>query len=321
MAAWLQRFGFGKRTGLDLSFEAPGLVGTPEWSRRVRKTPWYPGEAVSLSIGQGPMLATVAQLARAFAILANGGRVNDATPDITRGGHDRRTWGSTSATSLRFATALEAVVHGPAGTARRFAAIPMAGKTGTAQVVRLQEGVSSDELAPNLRHHAWFVSWAPLEEPKIVVSVIVEHGGDGSSAAAPVAAHIVKTFLARSEDPLRRRRPPTPETDTRPAGRVESGRGTPHRSMDASRRDRHSRCVAVHPAHAVAGGGNEPPSAAIAVGGQRVDHLVAAVEGSPRPLRASRAPALCRRHCRSGDRTDLRCRPRRKPRLVRDRAL
>lgn len=214
MAAWLQRFGFGKRTGLDLSFESPGLVGTPEWSRRVRKTPWYPGEAVSLSIGQGPMLATVAQLARAFAILANSGRATTphlispeavTTEDV---GIDER-----HLATVR--TALEAVVHGPAGTARRFASVPMAGKTGTAQVVRLQEGVSSDELAPNLRHHAWFVSWAPLDEPKLVVSVIVEHGGDGSAAAAPVAAHIVETFLARLENPLAAP-PPTPETDTPP---------------------------------------------------------------------------------------------------------
>ncbi len=212
LAAWLHRFGFGERTGLDLSFEASGLVGTPEWSRRVRKTPWYPGEAVSLSIGQGPMLATVAQLARAFATLANGGRL--VTPHLISPEEveieDLRISESQLA---QVRAALEAVVHGPAGTARRFASVPMAGKTGTAQVVRLQEGVSSDELAPHLRHHAWFVSWAPLEDPKLVVSVIVEHGGDGSAAAAPVAAHIVKTFLERSESTLSAV-PPSPETPT-----------------------------------------------------------------------------------------------------------
>ncbi len=212
LAAWLHRFGFGERTGLDLSFEASGLVGTPEWSRRVRKTPWYPGEAVSLSIGQGPMLATVAQLARAFATLANGGRL--VTPHLISPEEveieDLRISESHLA---QVRAALEAVVHGPAGTARRFASVPMAGKTGTAQVVRLQEGVSSDELAPHLRHHAWFVSWAPLEDPKLVVSVIVEHGGGGSAAAAPVAAHIVKTFLERSESTLSAV-PPSPETPT-----------------------------------------------------------------------------------------------------------
>ncbi len=91
--------------------------------------------------------------------------------------------------------ALEAVVHGPRGTARRFAALPMAGKTGTAQVARLQEGVEADDLPPHLRHHAWFVGWAPLDEPELVVSVIVEHGGDGGSVAGPVAAEIVKAAL------------------------------------------------------------------------------------------------------------------------------
>lgn len=219
MAKWLHRFGFGERTGLDLSFEAPGLVGTPEWSRRVRKTPWYPGEAVSLSIGQGPMLATVAQLARAFALLANGGR--SVTPHlVSRAKVETKELGIDERYLVPVRQALEAVVHGPAGTARRFAAIPMAGKTGTAQVVRLQEGVSSDELAPNLRHHAWFVSWAPLEDPKIVVAVIVEHGGDGSAAAAPVAAHIIKTYLGRSEGSFSALSPPaatgTPTTDTAP---------------------------------------------------------------------------------------------------------
>ena len=198
LAAWLQRFGLSVRTGLDPSFEATGLIGTPDTSRRVRKTPWYPGEAVSLSIGQGPMLATVAQLARAFAVLANGGLM--VTPHLVSPEQNEISDLKIDPQHLAWVRdALEAVVHGPAGTARRLNAIPMAGKTGTAQVVRLQEGVSSDELAPKLRHHAWFVSWAPLEDPELVVSVIVEHGGDGGASAAPVAGHVITTFLAQSE--------------------------------------------------------------------------------------------------------------------------
>jgi penicillin-binding protein 2 len=74
-------------------------------------------------------------------------------------------------------------------------AILMAGKTGTAQVVRLQEGVDSDDLAPQLRHHAWFAAWAPLDRPELVVAVIVEHGGDGGSAAGPIAGKVVEAFL------------------------------------------------------------------------------------------------------------------------------
>jgi penicillin-binding protein 2 len=194
IARWLRHFGFGKRTGLDLVFEAEGLIGTPEWSREVRGTPWYPGEAVSVSIGQGPLLATVIQMARAYSLLANGGR--PITPYLVPRPNDEKVEPIVQSDHLAVVTAgLEAVVHGPSGTARRLADIPMAGKTGTAQVARLQDGVDAEDLAPNLRHHAWFVGWAPLDEPELVVAVIVEHGGDGGSVAAPVAAEVIKEAL------------------------------------------------------------------------------------------------------------------------------
>jgi penicillin-binding protein 2 len=201
MAKWLLRFGFGERTGLDLAFEASGLIGTPEWSRRVRGTPWYPGEAVSVSIGQGPVLATVIQLARAFATLANNG--HPITPHLMAAAPTTSIGEEIDPEHLALVTtSLAEVVHGAAGTARRIARLPMAGKTGTAQVVRLQDGVDADDLAPELRHHAWFVGWAPLEKPELVVAVIVEHGGDGGSVAAPVAAGVVEAHLTGA--------PPTP---------------------------------------------------------------------------------------------------------------
>ena len=208
MAKWLRRFGFGERTGIDLSFEASGLIGTPEWSRRVRGTPWYPGEAVSVSIGQGPVLATSIQLARAFALLANRGK--SVTPHLVTAPSPTPAAEQINPDHLAMVNdALIKVVHGPSGTARRFASLPMAGKTGTAQVVRLQDGVESDDLAQELRHHAWFVGWAPLDEPSLVVSVIVEHGGDGGAMAAPVAARVVEAHLGQ---PARR-----PETQPNPA--------------------------------------------------------------------------------------------------------
>jgi penicillin-binding protein 2 len=194
MAAWLRRFGFGERTGIDPPFESAGLIGTPDWSRRVRNTPWYPGEAVSMSIGQGPLLVTVVQLARAFAMLANGGRPSyprlvpiqsEEAPPLKIDQHDLKMVND----------ALAKVVHGPNGTAHRLNALPMAGKTGTAQVVSLQEGVKSDDLESHLRHHAWFVGWAPLDEPEIVVAAIVEHGGDGSRSAAPVVGRVIEAYL------------------------------------------------------------------------------------------------------------------------------
>ena len=218
MAKWLRRFGFGERSGIDLSFEAPGLIGTPEWSRQVRGTPWYPGEAVSVSIGQGPVLATAIQLARAYAILANRGE--SVTPHLVAAPSATPAFEKINPDHLAMiSNALTEVVHGPSGTARRFASLPMAGKTGTAQVVRLQDGVDADDLPPEFRHHAWFVGWAPLDEPSLVVSVIVEHGGDGSSMAAPVAARVVEAHLGQPVSPPEPQSTPPPiRTPDNPQG-------------------------------------------------------------------------------------------------------
>jgi len=213
MERWLRRFGFGERTGLDPPFESPGLIGTPEWSRRVRKTPWYPGEAVSMSIGQGPLLTTVVQLARAFAMLANGAR--PVQPHLVPASAQSAQPLEIDLDYLELVNAaLAEVVHGPHGTARRLDALPIAGKTGTAQVARLQEGVTSDELEAHLRHHAWFVGWAPLDQPEIVVAVIVEHGGDGSRSAAPVAGRVVEAYFGltpENQDPTAVSPDPAPE--------------------------------------------------------------------------------------------------------------
>jgi len=195
MARWLGAFGFGHRTGIGLPGEASGLVGTPEWSRRVRGTPWYPGEAVSVSIGQGPVLATALQLARAYAALANGGRL--VTPHVVVDPDREPSVDLALDPALRaeIVHGLDLVVHGERGTARSLARLPVAGKTGTAQVVRLQEGVDSKDLAPNLQHHAWFVGWAPVERPELVVATVVEHGGGGGSIAAPVAGALFSAAL------------------------------------------------------------------------------------------------------------------------------
>lgn len=211
MAEWFRLFGFGEPTQLDLAFESSGLIGTPEWSENVRGTPWYPGESVSVSIGQGPLLVTVIQLARAFAMLANGGI--PITPHlVTSQPPGTPSQPIVDLDDLALVTdALEKVVHSATGTARRVASQPIAGKTGTAQVIRLQEGVDADELAPNLRHHAWFVGWAPLDEPELAVAVIVEHGGDGGASAAPVVARVVEAHMERSSTDQPEPQPPLPE--------------------------------------------------------------------------------------------------------------
>lgn len=216
MALWLGAFGLGQPTGIGFPSESAGLIGTPEWSRRVRGTPWYPGEAVSVSIGQGPVLATTLQIARAYAALANGGRL--VTPHVVVGQEPATSvdLGLDQEALRRTRRGLELAVHGEHGTARSLARLPIAGKTGTAQVVRLQEGVDSQDLAPHLQHHAWFVGWAPIDQPQIVIALVVEHGGGGGSVAAPVASKIFSAALsqrqglkttATSADPSR---PPPP---------------------------------------------------------------------------------------------------------------
>ncbi len=195
MASWLRRFGFGSLTGLGFAGERDGLVGTPEWSQRVRGEPWYPGTTVSYSIGQGPLLVTPLQLARGFALFANGGRL--VQPYLVE--RSDRSAGSElelDPHALEIVRqGLELVVHGSEGTARRLAALPVAGKTGTAQVAALREGVSVQELEERLRHHALFVGWGPVDDPTLVVAVVVEHGGSGGGVAAPVAEKVLRAGL------------------------------------------------------------------------------------------------------------------------------
>jgi len=197
MARWLGLFGFGQAPGLGLGSENPGLIGTPEWSRQVRKAPWYPGESVSVSIGQGPVLTSALQLARAFAVLANGGvliqphliegprrenpeqlPLDDENLRVVRGG-------------------LEAVVDGVHGTAHALRGLPVSGKTGTAQVVSLPK--EGEKLKGKLQHHAWFAGWIPRDNPEVAVAVLVEHGGGGGSVAAPTARVVFQRILSLSE--------------------------------------------------------------------------------------------------------------------------
>jgi len=194
IAEGLRRFGWGEVTGIGFRGEHGGLVGTPQWSRTRGQT-WYPGTTVNVSIGQGPVLATPLQLARAYAALVNGGFL--VTPFIAE---DPSTPGPVALGldphHLRVVLdGLLRVVHGSEGTARALAPLAMAGKTGTAQVARLREGVAVEELEFHLRHHALFVGWAPLDEPTLVVAVVVEHGGSGSAVAAPVAQDVLRTVL------------------------------------------------------------------------------------------------------------------------------
>ncbi len=197
-------FGFGRPTGIDLGSEKAGVVPSSQWSLAVRHHPWYPGETISVAIGQGPVLLSALQLARAFAGLANPDGALP-TPHLFRIGENVRS-------RERFAyrpPAREAVpwppgvrdtiveglwrvVNAPGGTAysSRIPGLDLCGKTGSVQVVGQKDTKRADLLPEQLRDHAWFAGFAPRDDPKVVVVVFVEHGEHGASAAAPLAARL-----------------------------------------------------------------------------------------------------------------------------------
>jgi penicillin-binding protein 2 len=188
---WAQRFGMGTRTGVDLPFEKPGLVPSEEWSRRVRGVPWYPGETVSLAIGQGPVLVTAMQACQVYAAIANGGTL--LAPRLAAEGVPQRRAVEVSPSTLAFLReALGDVVADPGGTAHRQEqdGLPtIAGKTGTSQVMSEVDG------KPYIKEHAWFAGFAPRGNPRVACAVLVEHGGHGSEAAAPLAAALMREAL------------------------------------------------------------------------------------------------------------------------------
>jgi penicillin-binding protein 2 len=198
LALWARTFGLDQPTGIEIAGESTGLVPDDEWSRRVRKHQWYAGESISVGIGQGPILVTPIALARALSALVNGGSL--VQPHLVPGrGAAPRDLGLSPQVLRQVRHGMELVVSGEHGTARGLAAQPVriGGKTGTAQVIRKQEGVKWQDLPWEQRHHALFVGYAPAQDPRLVVVVVVEHGGDAASVAAPIAGRI----LARAFGP------------------------------------------------------------------------------------------------------------------------
>ncbi len=212
MHRFMQEFGFGIPSGIDLPGEASGLMPSPSWKRANRNEVWFPGETLITGIGQGFTLATPLQLASAVASLsARGKRVRPRVVDRmtdTINGHvtrlpsvllpsvhvdDPRQW-------QRVIRAMVNVVHGAKGTARRAGLgmnYRMGGKTGTAQVFGVAQNEEYDEekIDKKLRDHGLFIAFAPADEPQIAVAIVVENGGSGSSAAAPVARKIIDHYL------------------------------------------------------------------------------------------------------------------------------
>ncbi|MEA3410886.1 MAG: penicillin-binding protein 2 [Pseudomonadota bacterium] len=215
MHAFLERFGLGTRTGLDATGEAGGLLPSREWKRSARGQPWFPGETVISGIGQGYMLTTPLQLAAAVSTIATRGQ--RVQPRLLRGVRRTASGGFEPVEPIRLdpvrlkterywdqiVSAMVGVTRKRNGTAYRVgrdAPYTIAGKTGTAQVFGLKQGekYKEDQVSENLRDHALFVAFAPAEDPRIAVAVIIENGGHGGSAAAPVARKVMDYYLLGS---------------------------------------------------------------------------------------------------------------------------
>lgn len=200
IARYARLFGLGRPTGLDLVGEREGLVPDPAWSLAKRKTKWYPGETISVAIGQGPLLVTPLQLASLMATVANGGfRV---TPHLIQGMEHKREKVALDERALTIVRrALWAVVNDKGtGAIARTPALEIAGKTGTVQVVEQKTWVDSSELPFDKRDHAWFLSYGPAENAELVVAVFVEHGGKGSVEAAPLAKILYEKYFSTLAD-------------------------------------------------------------------------------------------------------------------------
>jgi len=203
VAGYAAQFGMGEPTGIGINSETGALNPTTAWKKRRRGTAWTAGDTASAVIGQGATLATPMQLAVMTATLANGGlrykplivdRVVDHDGSVVHR-EDPQVLSQVDLAEEHFHSIREgmfAVVDEPGGTARRqrLKNLAFAGKTGTAQVVRL--GASN---AKQFRDHAWFVAFAPYENPEVAISVLVENGEHGSTAAAPIARQLIELYF------------------------------------------------------------------------------------------------------------------------------
>ncbi|GAB3347077.1 penicillin-binding protein 2 [Lysobacter tyrosinilyticus] len=211
--AYMRKYGFGDKTGIDLGGENVGVVPSPEWKAKRSKEGWYPGETVNAGIGQGYWIATVLQLVRGTGAIANGGDLRRLhLAKDRRDGYDQP-WSplpqpqpvriTDNADHLRAVQGgMEGTMYDPGGTGRAVglangAPYLMAGKTGTAQKISRKGNVSFDPhaLPYNLRHQALFVGYAPADNPTIAIAVSVEHGGFGASSAGPIARKVFDAWL------------------------------------------------------------------------------------------------------------------------------
>ncbi len=210
LAEYAHRLGLGEKTGVELEHEKSGLVPTRQWKLKQYKQKWQDGETLSIAIGQGFDLATPMQVNMMTATVANGGKVllpqvvdsvRDTDGSIVEQFHPKliRELTGLGRYLALIREGLTGVVNNDHGTAKgaRIEGLTVAGKTGTAQVVKLAQykGLKDENIPYKYRDHAWFTCFAPAEDPEIAITVLVEHGLHGGSESAPIAKAILQKYF------------------------------------------------------------------------------------------------------------------------------
>ena len=230
IAAFLAPFGLGEVTGIDIGGEKPGLLPTPAWKKKAFKRPqdqvWFPGETVNFGVGQGYLLVTPLQLAQMTAVMANRGHSYKPRLVAAVRHADGKVAAVPTVESARITGVSEqnwqvvmegmigATTYGTAAAIGKSATYSFAGKTGTAQVFTVSRSETlTDKVAERLKDHSWFIAFAPAENPRIAVCVLVENGGFGAAVAAPIARRVIDAYLLNEKN----NRPPAAH---KPAVRV-----------------------------------------------------------------------------------------------------
>ncbi|MGY4676873.1 penicillin-binding protein 2 [Pasteurella sp. P03HT] len=210
LSDWMKRFGFGVPTGIDIQEETAGIMPSREWKQKRHKRPWVQGDTISVGIGQGYWIATPLQVAKATSVLVNNGKVH--TPHLMKSiegsavelYQDPLLYDDITEPKQAYWDAAKRgmynVINSANGTGRKAFVgtnYRVAGKSGTAQVFSLKENQTYDAsgLKKELHDHAWFTAYAPYDEPQVVISIILENAGGGSSVAAPVVRQIMDYYL------------------------------------------------------------------------------------------------------------------------------
>jgi len=206
--------GLGQRTGIDLPGEEPGLIPSEAWDERVYHHKWYPGDTISVGIGQGPVTATPVQLARMIAAVASGGRL--IPPHLLKDDTNVKVgyFPISDDTVQQITDALWGVVNEPDGTTSetvKLQNVDFAGKTGTAQT---ESFALQARLGKHIKENGWFIGIAPRRNPEIVVAALVQGAGWGS-AVAPIVRDVVKAYYDKKEGHFQP--PPPPQTAGAPA--------------------------------------------------------------------------------------------------------